>query len=88
MAEIDSSEYLNNTPIDINHFYADSNGIIKAIYTYPKAYLINLYSYRTIVHKDISMPWIVMTDTILYQSEYDYSLNPFPPYEAVFPDEP
>jgi energy-coupling factor transporter transmembrane protein EcfT len=86
MAEIDSSEYQNNTPIDINHFYADSNGIIKAIYTFPRVYLINIASFKTIVHKDTSTPWIVQADAILYQSDYDYSLKPFQPHEVVFPD--
>lgn len=64
MAEIDSSEFSNNAQIDTNYFYADSNGIIKAIYIFPKAFYGSMCSFRTIVHKDTSKSWIIWTENI------------------------
>ena len=88
MAEIDSSEFSYMANIDSNHFYADSNGVIKAVYIFPKAYFVSMASFITIVHQDTSKPWIIWTENILYESEYSYSINPLPPHEVVFPDSP
>ena len=87
MAEIDSSYLWENAKIDTNYFYADSNGIIWAIYIFPRAIYGGIADIRTIVHKDTSKPWIVCTDTLTYWDEYSNSKYGIPPVEVTFPDD-